>query len=177
LISNGHITPAMLADPNTLLRNHNVGLNITATNEISISTNPAPPLFGDIGKLNDFGTANIAFLLGNPAASKPNAQTVQMTATFWIETVEHTILVPIFKPGQPPLTIRPEVQTAGRPVPTFSVSPPVAITTPRTITVTSTQIQYSQMVLLNFNGLTWPHASVATLVPSEAVTVPPSVWA
>jgi hypothetical protein len=42
--------------------------------------------------------------------------------------------------------------------------------------VESTQIQYSQQVFLNFNGLTWPHISVATLVPSDAIPVPPSVW-
>jgi hypothetical protein len=28
----------------------------------------------------------------------------------------------------------------------------------------ATQLQYSQIVLLNFNGLSWPHVSVATLV-------------
>jgi hypothetical protein len=26
------------------------------------------------------------------------------------------------------------------------------------------QLQYTQLVLLNFNGLSWPHVSVATLV-------------
>jgi len=61
-------------------------------------------------------------------------------------------------------------------VPTFSVIPPKEITEPITIKVTSTQIQYSQTVLLNFNGLTWPHVSVATLVPADAVVVPPSAW-
>ena len=39
------------------------------------------------------------------------------------------------------------------------------------ITVTSTQIQYSQTVMLSFNGLTWPHVSVATLRPSGATPV------
>ncbi|MDQ2762990.1 MAG: hypothetical protein M3Y22_05730, partial [Pseudomonadota bacterium] len=62
------------------------------------------------------------------------------------------------------------------PVPKFLVHPPMEIKTPRTITVKSTQIQYSQQVFLNFNGLTWPHVSVATLVPSDAIAVPPSAW-
>jgi tyrosinase len=35
--------------------------------------------------------------------------------------------------------------------------------------VTYTQIQYSQNVSLNFAGLTWPHMSVATLVPSANI--------
>ena len=48
---------------------------------------------------------------------------------------------------------------------------------PRYITVQTTQIQYSQQVFLNFKGLTWPHVSVATLVPSNPIPVPPTVWA
>jgi hypothetical protein len=30
----------------------------------------------------------------------------------------------------------------------------------------SLQLQYSQRVLLNFNGLSWPHITVATLTPA-----------
>ena len=37
---------------------------------------------------------------------------------------------------------------------------------PKKILVPGIQIQYSQMVNLNFAGLTWPHVSVATLVPT-----------
>jgi hypothetical protein len=171
-ITNGTITQAILDDPNTVIRNHISSQKITSTTQISISTQPAAPLFGG-------GTDNIAFLLGDkntPLPNRPNAQTLQMTATFWIETVQHTLLVPIFKPGQPPLMLKAETSLAGQPAPTFSVTPPFEIPVPRPITVTSTQIQYSQLVLLNFNGLTWPHVSVATLVPAPAVTVPNSVW-
>ena len=147
-----------------------VGERITATTEISIATNPAAPLFGG-------GTDNIAFLLGDTGASRPNAQALSMTATFWIETVAHVILVPIFRPGQPPLTIAGEARKSpGQPVPKFLVNPPFEITTPRPITVFSTQIQYSQEVMLNFNTLTWPHVSVATLVPAAPIPVPASVW-
>jgi hypothetical protein len=42
--------------------------------------------------------------------------------------------------------------------------------------VTSTQIQYSQIVFLNFAGLTWPHVSVGTLTPTTEQPVPPSAW-
>lgn len=174
-IAAGTITQAILTDPNTLLRNHIASLNIISTTTISISTSPAAPLFGG-------GSDNIAFLLGDPAAltnpapAGPNAQTLKMNATFWIETVEHIIEVPIFKPGQPPLTIYAETGDAGQPVPKFLVNPPIEIMAPRKITVQSTQIQYSQEVFLNFNTLTWPHVSVATLVPSDAISVPPSVW-
>ncbi len=174
-VAAGSITQAMLTDPNTLLRNHIASQNITSTTTLFISTSPAAPLFGG-------GTDNIAFLLGdaaaltNPAAKGPNAQALSMSAVFWIETVEHVIHVPIFKPGQPPMTLVGETGDAGQPVPKFLVHPPIEIATPRTITVKSTQIQYSQQVFLNFNGLTWPHVSVATLVPSEPIAVPPSAW-
>jgi hypothetical protein len=167
----GTITQAMLTDPNVLLRNHIATQNITSTTAISISTNPAAPLFGG-------GTDNIAFLLGdaNTPPAKPNAQTLLMTATFWIETVEHVFTVPPFKLGHRPLEIHAETGEAGQPAPKFLVSPPIDILAPRQITVTATQIQYSQVVFLNFNGLTWPHVSVATLVPSEAIPIPPSAW-
>jgi len=171
----GTITQAILTDPNTLLRNHIASQNIISTTTIFVSTDPANPLFGG-------GADNIAFLLGtpaaqaNPAPAGPNAQTLKMTAVFWIETVEHVIEVPIYKPGQPPLKIQAQTGAAGQPVPKFLVIPPEEIKEPRQIKVTTTQIQYSQQVFLNFNALTWPHVSVATLVPSEPIPVPPSAW-
>jgi len=174
-ISAGTITQAMLDDPNSLLRNHNSGQIITSTTEISVSTAPSRPLFGG-------GTGNIAFLVGSPAAlTSPrapveNALTLEMTATFWIETVEHTILIPPFTPGRPPFALKPEPIHPTLPVPTFTVRPPFPIIEPRLIRLFSTQIQYSQTVMLNFNGLSWPHVSVATLVPAGTLPVPPSAW-
>jgi hypothetical protein len=85
--------------------------------------------------------------------------------------------VPLFEPGQPGLVIPAQTGAAGQPVPEFLVNPPVAITAPRAITVKATQIQYSQQVFLNFNTLTWPHVSVATLVPGSPIPVPPSAFA
>jgi hypothetical protein len=164
------ITQAILDDPNTVLRDHIAPQTITATTQISISTNPAAPLFGG-------GADNIAFLEGDPASNKPNAQAFQMDATFWIETVEEIITVPIFTPGHPPLTIKGATQFAGQLVPSFLVQPTTAITAPRPIKVTFTQIQYSQVVMLKFNGLNWPHASVATLVPKHPIPVPASALA
>jgi hypothetical protein len=160
----------MLTDPSTLLRNHIGSQTITSTTVIAITTEPAAPLFGG-------GTDDIAFLQGDPSASAPNADAVKMHAEFWIETVEFTIEVPVFEPGQPPLIIPAETGGAGQPVPDFLVNPPVAITAPRSITVTAPQIQYSQRVVLNFNGLSWPHVSVATLVPASPVPVPASAFA
>jgi hypothetical protein len=168
-IAAGTITQEMLTDPNTLLRNHIASQNITSTTVIVISTDPASPLFGG-------GTDNIAFLLGNTTASVPNAQALKMQAVFWIETVEYNIEVPVYEPGQRPLIIPAPTGAAGQPVPEFLVTPPVPVETPRTITVSAPQIQYSQEVFLNFNTLTWPHVSVATLVPNSPIPVPASAW-
>ena len=168
-IAAGTITQAMMDDPNTLLRNHIASQTITSTTVIQVATDAVAPLFGG-------GTDNIAFLLGDPASNNPNANAVKMDAVFWIETVEFSINVPIFTPGQPPLIISAQAGTAGRPVPQFLVNPPIPITAPRTIQVAATQIQYSQRVLLNFATLSWPHISVATLVPADPVPVPASAF-
>jgi hypothetical protein len=172
-IADGTITQAILDDPNSILRSHIATQNIVSTTAIIISTNPADPLFGG-------GTDNIAFLLGAdndvPLPSRPNAQALEMNAIFWIETVEETITVPIFNPGDGTVLIEGKSQGPGKPVPVFSVTPPVAIPAPRQIKVTSTQIQYTQLVILNFAGLSWPHVSIATLVPSDPVVVPASAF-
>ena len=169
-VAAGTITQAMLDDPNTLLRNHIAKQTITSTTTISISTDPQTPLFGG-------GTDNIAFLLGDPTGqADPNANATQMTATFWIETVEYELEVPAMPYGTPPRRILAPTGEAGQPIPRFLLDPPHAIDKPRKITVTTTQIQYSQRVLLVFNGLVWPHVSVATLVPEYAVKIPASAW-
>jgi hypothetical protein len=166
----GTITQAMLDDPNTLLRNHIAKQTITATTTILISTSPKAPLFGG-------GTDNIAFLLGDKTGqSAPNANATEMTAAFWIETVQYELEVPAMPFGAPARTILAPTGEAGQPIPKFLLDPPHAIDKPRKITVTTTQIQYSQRVLLVFNGLVWPHVSVATLVPDYAVKIPASAW-
>jgi hypothetical protein len=161
-IAAGTITQDILTDPNTVLRNAIKHQTITKTVVFTVSTTPPAPELGG-------GTANIAFLEGAGSAG-PNAKAASMTATFWIETVQHKVIVPKFALGQGPVHIAPPAGSTH--VPTFVVHPTEALAAPRTITVTSTQIQYSQLVLLNFAGLSWPHASVATLVPSAPVTVP-----
>ena len=164
-INNGTITQAILDDPNTILRNIISQQKIISTTTIVISTTPVAPLFGG-------GTANIAFLEGDATAAKPNADAVLMRAVFWIETVEHTIFVPTLKPNDPPLILNAQIRIPGHPGLSFSITPPNVITIPCTITFTSTQIQYSQLVLLNFKGLSWPHVSVATLTPAHPIPVP-----
>ena len=166
-IAAGVITQAMLDDPNTFLREQISGLTITSTTAIIISTAPAKPFFGG-------GTDNIDFLLGSaaaltdPQAKGENAQVLQMTAIFWIETVQHSIPIPT-SAGHEPLTLTPEQTHPSLPLPIFRGVLPKGTPSGRVITVESTIIQYSQTVMLNFNGLTWPHVSVAGLVPAGAI--------
>src|SRR5450432_1083330 len=108
------VTQAMVNNPNIVLTDGLAGKNVIATTTLKVSTAPLnPPSTGG-------GTSNIAFLQG--AAGGPNAQSVQVDATFWIETIK---------------------EATG---------------------ATKLQLQYTQTVLLNFNGLSWPHVSVATLI-------------
>ena len=109
------VTQAMVNDPNSVLQAGLAGKDIISTTTLQVSTNlpaPPPPTGG--------GTSNISFLTG-AAPAGPNALSVQVDATFWIETIRE-------KHGK----IRH-------------------------------QLQYTQRVLLNFNTLSWPHVSVATL--------------
>jgi len=168
-IAAGTITQAILDDPNKLLRDHISKQKITQTTAIIINTAPPPVPVGG-------GTDNIAFLQGPAGATAPNANAVQMSAIFWIETVEEVIVVPPFKPGQPPHLISAKASIPGQRAARFSVTPPVELKAPREITIHFTQIQYTQTVFLNFKGLTWPHVSVNTLVPAHDIVVPPSVW-
>jgi hypothetical protein len=169
-IALGTITQKMLDNPNSLLSDLVVKQNILSTTTLFVSTAPPPPvgLFGG-------GTDNIAFLLGQALASAPNAQATQMTAVFWIETVQVDILVGPLTVGQQ-FAVKPARVVPGQRVPTFSGIAPFDVDMPRKLTVKFTQIQYTQTVLLNFSGLTWPHVSVNTLVPADDIPVPASAW-
>jgi hypothetical protein len=151
-----------------LLRNHINKQTIINTITLITSTAPPPPppLFGG-------GTDNIAFLLGQPAATAPNAQATQMTAIFWIETVEEVLDVPDLVAGQH-IILKAKPSIPGQRVAKFSLSPPFDVDEQK-ITVHFTQIQYTQTVMLNFAGLTWPHVSVNTLVPEDPINVPASL--
>jgi len=173
-IAAGTITQLILDNPNLILQTRADSQNITSTTTFTVDTTrpapppppppsvPADPLFGG-------GTANIAFLLGDPKAASPNANAVEMTATFWIETVVEQITVPPIGANQP-TTVQGSA-AAGEPIAVFSVTSATDITAPTQVSVTYTQIQYSQTVLLNFNGLSWPHVSVATLIPHDPIPV------
>lgn len=195
-IAAGTITQAILDDPNVLLRDQIQHQTITETIVIGISTNPAHPLFfgplpggakpgappPSIVPSFGGGPANIAFLQGlavpPPNGQGPNAQTTQMDAVFWIETVVYEIHVPALAAGTPPVVLSPVGTNPPTLQPKFVAAVPFIPGKKfagGTIKVTANQIQYTQKVILNFAGLAWPHVSVATLVPSDPIPIPASL--
>ncbi|HEY0313223.1 MAG TPA: heme-binding protein [Allosphingosinicella sp.] len=180
-IASGQMTQALLDDPNSFLRNAIAHQNIVHTITIEVASAPEVPPVLSIPSQGG-GNANIAFLTANaniPAhqAGAPPKMFAGAKSTFWIETVEHKITIPVFREGQPPLVVptAPNPQL-GIPAQSFLIHPPFPIPKPITITVHSTQIQYSQVVLLNFGPLSWPHVSVATLHSTTPIVPPSSIW-
>ena len=149
-----------LSDPNSVIRDASLGQTISNTVKIEIATNSASPLVGG-------GVQDIAFLVGN---ANPNASAVTMTATFWIETVAFNLPVPVMVAATTAI-LSPSSGIRGLPMPQFAVQTVSAIPASKSVPVTYTQIQYSQTVMLVFNGLTWPHVSVSTLVPATPIPI------
>jgi hypothetical protein len=191
LIASGRLTQAMITDPNTMLRNQIAHQTISQTIVIETSTRPGTPLSG--GPLPAVtsaephpaapsfagGTANIAFLQGVPApppgGNGANANAFQMDAVFWIETVIYDIDVPRIPSGASPIVLQPLQRGTVPLVPSFVATLPFVPGkgfAGGRVRVATTQIQYSQKVMLDFAGLTWPHVSVASLVPAAPVPIP-----
>jgi hypothetical protein len=188
-ITAGTITQAMLDNPNVVLANEIASQDMESFVTLVITTdaagtlptptpNPTNPPAPPVTKPPGFGggTDEIAFLLGDNNTQNPNANAFKMTAIFWIETILQSIVVPECTANGLPITIQAAPRAGSSLRPTFTLTPPKNITAPITIVVPYIQIQYSQTVFLNFNGLTWPHASVATLIPAAPIVVPASVW-
>jgi hypothetical protein len=153
------LTDAIIKNPNIILKNALRDLNILDFVTFEVTTGP-PKAKADSG-----GTANIAFLQGK----NTNAHAIFMKSRFWIETVEYSVRVPNLSGGAPAL-LKPDMPpNSTAPTPWFLVSPPAgkAFVPSQVVKITGTQLQYSQWVSLNFGPLTWPHVSVATLVPKD----------
>jgi hypothetical protein len=101
---------------------------------------PAPPL-----TIPPIPPATVAFA----AAPIPNAFVYSASATFWIEWVRN--------PGGPPIPLH---HGPGEP------SGPITELEPFWEHSTHLQLQYSQLVILIFNGVLWPHLTVATMTLS-----------
>jgi hypothetical protein len=112
---------------------------------------------------------NLTIAKGNAG----NAHAVKMTVRYWIMRVAANITI---KPKSSDSSDPQEfhmISTAGVLGPTFFIpaSATAKLDAPVQKKVTWTQIQYSQNVTLNFNGLSWPHISVATLGDTSRIEV------
>ena len=174
----GTITSDIIKDPHNVLRNAIYGQDITETVSFEVSTGPPT------AEINGGGTANISFLDGQEPIGanqipppNPNANVDFMKSIFWIEKVNYQVHVKASN-VQSTLELSPDMsKSPTAPTPVFWVrTPPGGVREDTTITVPGIQIQYSQTVNLNFgpgggkNILTWPHVSVATLVPTTPQT-------
>ncbi|MCD2195255.1 heme-binding protein [Actinomycetospora endophytica] len=168
--ANGTITKEILADPTTVLRDRIAPQTITSTFVIFLDSDAANPLLGTpaVAGLVGGGTDNIAFLEGT--GNGPNADAAEMSSIFWIETVAEQIKVPALLPGES-VTVAGADSAGDGLVPGFTVTATAAVAEGTVLDVTYTQVQYTQLVHLNFNGLTWPHVSVATLIPADPVAI------
>jgi hypothetical protein len=190
-IAAGTITQAMVDNPNVVLQNEIASQNMQSFVTLLVTTDaagkqptpppnpttpPAPPVTTPPGFAG--GAAEIAFLTGdnNNPPQHANAHAFKMTAIFWIETILEKIVVPPCKANRLPITIQAAPRPGSSLRPTFTLTPPHDITANTTLEVPFIQIQYSQTVFLNFGPLTWPHVSVATLIPAAPIAVPASVW-
>ncbi|KAL2689193.1 hypothetical protein Neosp_003245 [[Neocosmospora] mangrovei] len=172
-IANGTITQKIIDDPNTILRQANEGNDIIENTMFIVSTNAPPGAFGG-------GTTNIGFNMGADGgkgkdASREkksgNANAVDVTAQYWVSKIRAKVeLDPSMGVGQ---KVSPASRDPRDAVPEFYIDKEVEIPScKKTVTVAYTQIQYSQMVMLDFNGIKWPHVTVATLAPTVQLEKP-----
>jgi hypothetical protein len=167
-IEDGTITQKILDNPNLVLEIANEGKHIIDHTTFTVMTEPPANEFGG-------GTSNIGFLVGadkgsvfeaSAARQSGNANAVTVTAQYWISTVRAEIKIAPCKKAEykkiSPITRPNDSRDA---VPTVLIDED--ITSTKTLTFEYNQIQYSQVVNLDFNGLRWPHITVATLAPSD----------
>ncbi|KAF2720424.1 hypothetical protein K431DRAFT_285720 [Polychaeton citri CBS 116435] len=165
--ANKTITQDILKDPSTVLRNAVQGQDIESFFVFDLTSLPTPFIGG--------GTANIAFLGGTGATvtdagpgGNANAHAAVAKARFWVEKVRGKLQI---QPGQANEQKIQMKSSTGVPGPTFVVPATTGLTAGKSLNVSWTQLQYTQTVLLNFNGLSWPHISVATLGETTEIPV------
>ena len=132
-------------DPNSLLREAIAGQDILGHITINLSTD-CPG--GKIGNIPFLGLTDPADDASSAAAKAniANAFVSQVNATFWIEWVRIRDFPRIPKPEE--------------------ICRPIYEIEPYWPEPTYLQLQYSQVAILIFNGVFWPHVTVATLTLS-----------
>ncbi|KAK4464693.1 hypothetical protein QBC42DRAFT_249390 [Cladorrhinum samala] len=158
-IKHGTITQAVLDDPAVLLTEANRTRNIIRTQVLDMSSTARTGIKTGGGVLGN------AFLDGDlqpdGTAAAPNARPVQVEFTLYVETVQYEVPVPAFHPGHGHDYVEHEHEGIK-----FRFFPPREVARHgRRMTVNVTELQYTQIVMLQFGGLTWPHPTVSTLKP------------
>lgn len=119
------------------------------------------------------GVSNIAFLQdGHANAGKGNANATNVTCEYWVSILTHTVDIPAGDYTSKDAKVLPRDDVPGVPGPVFQIQVKKKLTEPKTVSLNSTQIQYSQNVRLDFGPKSWPHVSVATLAPLLPIFVP-----
>jgi hypothetical protein len=155
-------------DPNSVLRDAIADQDILGFIAINLTTDTlsangfptlgAGSLYESVSNIPFLGVANQtppAPLPAQPAtvataaAPIPNTFVYSASATFWIEWVRN--------PGGPPIPLH---QGPGQP------PDPIIQLEPFWQESTYLQLQYSQLVILVFNDVLWPHVTVATMTLS-----------
>ncbi len=147
-------------DPNSVLRDAIAGQTILGFIQINLS---ADGVGQGIENIPFLGIPNMSYSAATAAANPTNAVTTDPTvasttpnafvysaqATFWIEFVQIPFSVSPVRPLDP--TPSPTLQE----LEPFFAQP------------TFLQLQYSQLVILVFNNVLWPHVTVATMTLSD----------
>lgn len=151
-------------DPNSVLRRAINGQDILGTITISLSATGAG---SGIENIPFLGIPNLAGV-GNPASATeintvPNAFVYSVDATFWIEWVR----IPYgYSPAFPPAAAAAKAGPNAAPIAVPSLPDEIRLIEPYWDQPTFLQLQYSQLVILIFNNVLWPHVTVATLTLS-----------
>jgi hypothetical protein len=124
------------------------------------------------------GVSNIAFLADGDKTKvfsdsvKGNANATDVTCQYWVSIVKHKVDIPAGDYTNKDAKVLPNDDLDDVPGPRFQIQVGKNLTEKKTIELTSTQIQYSQNVRLDFGILAWPHVSVATLAPELPIFIP-----
>jgi hypothetical protein len=164
------VTMESLNNPNKYLEDHNRTKNIRDHYTFTLKSRH--------DTLPGGGVANIGFLSGGvkpnfSTGATGNANATNVTCQYWVSTVLHKVVIPKGDWTKADAQILlPTDDKKDVPGPQFRVDIKKNITKEgQTIDVTSTQIQYSQNVRLDFGTLSWPHISVATLAPALPINI------
>ena len=195
-VAQNTINDAQFNNPENYLKANNDKITIANHVTFEVNTKPTLALWGggtdNIAQLAEIEVADAAGKVTTHDAaatstSTANANAIQVTCRYWLSTVTDTITIPAFdRRTLPRINSDPALAnefsnilwpvvspaaSAGVSKPTFRISLDGFNGAELKARVAYTQIQYSQNVTLNFGTLSWPHISVATLVPADPVLI------